>query len=404
MYGYVARQPIFNSQRETIGYELLFRDGEANAFPNINDDEATSKLLLQQHLMLGVEKITANKLAFINFSEETLLHHFPTSIKPESMVIEVLETVPASHELLHTLKTLKSKGYQLALDDHDFDEKWDTFLPYITYLKIDIQQFNLMQISRFLRRIAQYPLILLAERVETAEQFEQLKLLGFSLFQGYFFARPEMLKHKQIGGNKANLLALMAEASAEKLNFDQLANICQLDLGLSYKLLRFINQAGSNLTKPISSLKHAMVYMGEAELKKFIALLALANLQGNTANELIMQSLVRAKFCDALAQHLGLSTNPPSAFLTGLFSNVHLIVEQPQAELLAQLPLLPAVKKALLERVGLLGQCLQLTEAFEQADWLATDQISASFSSDLELPSLYLTAVSWAEQTLAGQS
>ena len=402
MYGYIARQPIFSASKETIGYELLFRDGEANAFPNIDADEATSKLLMQHHLMLGVEKITANKLAFINFSEETLLHQFPTSIKPESMVIEVLETVPASEALLLTLKALHAQGYKLALDDHDFDEKWDKFLPYITYLKVDIQQFNLMQISRYLRRIAQYPLTLLAERVETAEQFEQLKLLGFSLFQGYWFARPEMLKHKQIAGNKANLLALMAEASGKQLDFDKLANICQQDLGLSYKLLRFINSAGASHSKPITSLKHAMVYMGEAELKKFIALLALANLQGDAPDELVRQSLVRAKFCDLLANQQQLSLNPPSAFLTGLFSNVHLIVEQPQAELLAQLPLLAEVKDALLQRSGKLGHFLKLTEAFEQADWPLTDKLTAAMPQGAQLADVYLHAASWAEQILAG--
>ncbi|WP_189429404.1 EAL and HDOD domain-containing protein [Alishewanella longhuensis] len=401
MYGYIARQPIFNVNKETIGYELLFRDGEANAFPNIDADEATSKLLMQHHLMLGVEKITANKLAFINFSEETLLHQFPTSINPESMVIEVLETVPASEALLLTLKQLHRQGYKLALDDHDFDEKWDKFLPYITYLKVDVQQFNLMQISRHLRRIAQYPLILLAERVETTEQFEKLKLLGFNLFQGYLFAKPEMLKHKQIGGNKANLLALMAEASAKQINFEQLANICQQDLSLSYKLLRFINHTGASHSKPISSLKHAMVYMGEAELKKFIALLALANLKGDAPDELVRQSLVRAKFCDQLANLQQLSSNPPSAFLTGLFSNVHLIVEQPQADLLAQLPLLEVVKSALLQRSGKLGHFLKLTEAFEHADWPLTDKLIAAMPQNAQLADVYLDAASWAEQILA---
>ncbi|EIW88539.1 EAL domain-containing protein [Alishewanella agri BL06] len=398
MYGYIARQPIFNKAKETIGYELLFRDGEANAFPKIDADEATSKLIMQHHLLMGVEKVTSNKLAFINFSEETLLHHFPTSIKPESMVIEVLETVPPTPELLATLKYLKELGYQLALDDHDFDPKWDPFLPFISYLKVDVQQFNLLQISRHLRRVADYPFTLLAERVETAEQFEKLKLMGFQLFQGYFFARPEMLKHKQLSSNKANLLALMAEASACTLDFERLADICQRDLGLSYKLLRFINHSGQN--QAITSVKHAMVYMGEAELKKFIALLALANLQDGSPDELLRQSLVRARFCDALANHVKLTKNPPSSFLTGLFSNVHLIVEQPQDELLAQLPLLTEVKLALLKREGQFGHFLKLTEALEQADWPLTDDLLQSLPEGADLAPMYLEAVAWAESLL----
>lgn len=398
MYGYIARQPIFNLAKETIGYELLFRDGEANTFPNINADEATSKLIMQHHLMLGVEKVAANKLAFINFSEETLLHHFPTSITPGSMVIEVLETVPPSAELLHTLRYLKQQGYQLALDDHDFDPKWDPYLPFITYLKVDVKQFNLIQIARHLRRLASYPLILVAEKVESAEQFEKLKMLGFQLFQGYFFARPEMLKHKQLNSNKANLLALMAEASATTLDFERLADICQRDLGLSYKLLRFINHTGQ--TQPISSVKHAMVYMGESELKKFLALLALANLQDSAPDELLRQSLVRARFCDVLASHARLAANPPSSFLTGLFSNVHLIVEQPQAELLAQLPLVDAVKQALLNRQGQFGHFLNLTEAFELANWPLTAELLQGLPPGAKLADLYTEAVSWAESIL----
>lgn len=401
MYGYIARQPIFNAAKETIGYELLFRDGEANTFPDINADEATSKLIMQHHLLLGVEKVTANKLAFINFSEETLLHHFPTSIKPGSMVIEVLETVPPTPELLHTIKFLKQQGYQLALDDHDFDPKWDPYLPYISYLKVDVLQFNLLQIAKHLRRLAGHTFTLIAEKVETIEQFEKLKMLGFQLFQGYFFARPEMLKHKQISGNKANLLALMAEASARELNFEHLANICQQDVGLSFKLLRFINHAGASHSQPISSLKHAMIYMGEAELKKFIALLALANLQGDAPTELLRQSLVRARFSDMIASKLQLPANPPSAFLTGLFSNLHLIVEQSQPELLAQLPLLDDVKRGLLKREGNFGHFLSLAEALEQADWPLTDTLLATLPQGEQLAASYLDAVSWTEQILA---
>lgn len=398
MYGYIARQPIFNVAKETIAYELLFRDGESNSFPNIDADEATSKLIMQHHLLLGVEKVTANKLAFINFSEETLLHQFPTSIRPDAMVIEVLETVAPSPELLSTLKFLQQKGYKVALDDHNFDPKWDPFLPYISYLKVDIQQFNMLEISRYLKRLEQYNFILLAERVETAEQFEQLKLMGFTLFQGYFFARPEMLKHKQISSNKANLLALMTEAAAKNLNFEQLAEICQRDLSLSYKLLRFINHTGHS--QKISSVKHAMVYMGEVELKKFVALLALANLKDRGPDELLRQSLVRAKFCDALANVLKLAKSPPSSFMVGLFSNVHLIVEQPLPELLEQLPLLPEVKLALLKREGQLGLFLRLTEALEQADWPLTDRIMRLLPQLSDLTPLFLEAVAWAESVL----
>lgn len=397
MYCYMARQPILDAQKNLYGYELLFRDGESNAFPNINDDEATSKLITEHHLLMGVEKITGGQLAFINFSADTLIHHFPTSINPKSMVIEILETVPISSELMTACKQLHGMGYQLALDDHDFDPKWDIFLPYISIIKVDVQQFNLLQISKYVSRVRHYNVTLLAEKVETAEEFNKLRQLGFQLFQGYFFARPEMLKHKNISSSKLNLMLLIAEASKVELNFDDLSHIVERDLGLSYKLLRFVNSASFAREKPIGSLKHAMVYMGEAELKKFIALLALANLAENNGSELLNISVVRARFCDQLAALNQDELNPPSAFLTGLFSLVDALLEQPLAGLLQDLPILPEIKSALLEHSGKLGQYLELAKAFERTDWDSQQQLTRQvLNKAIDLSPLYLEAVDWA--------
>ncbi|WP_337879274.1 EAL domain-containing protein [Rheinheimera sp.] len=401
MYCYVARQPIFDQNKEVTGYELLFRDGIENSFPNINADEATSKLITQHHLMLGVEKITGGKQAFINFSADTLIHHFPTSIDPNAIVIEILETVEISDELLTACKELHNMGYRLALDDHDFDPKWDVFLPYVHILKIDVRQFNVLEISRYLRRVRPYALTLLAEKVETAEEFAQLQTLGFDLYQGYFFARPEMLKHKQLGSNKLNLLTLISESSKVQLDFDKLAGIMQRDLDMSYKLLRFINSANFARKQTIGSLKHAMVYMGEAELKKFISLLALANLAEGQSDELLVMSLIRARFCDQLAAIRGDQENPPAAFLTGLFSLVDALLEQPLDELLSQLPLLDEIKAALLQGEGTLARYLELQTTFEQGLWQQQTKLSAALvPAGVDLNRVYLEAVEWGQSLL----
>lgn len=403
MYCYMARQPILDASKTLVGYELLFRDGVENSFPNINADEATSKLITEHHLLMGVEKITGGQQAFINFSADTLIHHFPTSIDAKSMVIEILETVPISSELLTACRELHRMGYRLALDDHDFDAKWDIFLPYVSIIKVDVRQFNLLQISKYISRIRHHPVTLLAEKVETASEFEKLRQLGFQLFQGYFFARPEMLKHKKIASSKLNLLLLIAEASNLELNFEKLSAIVERDLGLSYKLLRFVNSASFARDKPIGSLKHAMIYMGEAELKKFIALLALANLSEDNGSELLKMSIVRARFCDQLAELNQDTSNPPSAFLTGLFSLVDALLEQPLAPLLDDLPILPAIKQALLLQAGQLGQYLELAKAFEQADWQLQQQLSQQvLHQPQDLSPVYLQAVTWAEGLLQG--
>lgn len=397
MYCYLARQPIFDAKRQLHGYELLFRDGESNAFPNINADEATSKLITEHHLFTGVEKITGGHKAFINFSADTLIHHFPTSIDPNSMVIEVLETVPISTELLAACRELHRMGYQLALDDHDFDPKWDIFLPYVSIIKVDVRQFNILQISKYIHRVKHHNITLLAEKVETQDEFEKLRTLGFALFQGYFFARPEMLKHKKLASSKLNLMLLIAESSQRELNFEKLSGICERDVGLSYKLLRFVNSASYGRGQSIGSLKHAMIYLGEAELKKFVALLALANLSESGPNELLNMSMTRARFCDRLAAANGDPDNPPAAFLTGLFSLVDAMLEQPLPELLEELPLLDDIKAALLHQHGQLGMYLQFARAFEAGDWQQQEVLSQQLQHQVgNLSELYLDSVFWA--------
>ena len=397
MYCYLARQPIFDAKRQLHGYELLFRDGESNAFPNINADEATSKLITEHHLFTGVEKITGGHKAFINFSADTLIHHFPTSIDPNSMVIEVLETVPISTELLAACRELHRMGYQLALDDHDFDPKWDIFLPYVSMIKVDVRQFNILQISKYIHRVKHHNITLLAEKVETQDEFEKLRTLGFALFQGYFFARPEMLKHKKLASSKLNLMLLIAESSQRELNFEKLSGICERDVGLSYKLLRFVNSASYGRGQSIGSLKHAMIYLGEAELKKFVALLALANLSESGPNELLNMSMTRARFCDRLAAANGDPDNPPAAFLTGLFSLVDAMLEQPLPELLEELPLLDDIKAALLHQHGQLGMYLQFARAFEAGDWQQQEVLSQQLQHQVgNLSELYLDSVFWA--------
>lgn len=404
MYCYLARQPIFDAERQLNGYELLFRDGESNAFPNINADEATSKLITEHHLFMGVEKITGGHRAFINFSADTLIHHFPTSIDPSSMVIEVLESVPISSELLTACRELHRMGYQLALDDHDFDPKWDIFLPYVSIIKVDVRQFNVLQISKYINRVKHHNITLLAEKVETQDEFEKLRTLGFSLFQGYFFARPEMLKHKKLASSKLNLMLLIAESSQRELDFEKLSGICERDVGLSYKLLRFVNSSGNARGQSIGSLKHAMVYLGEGELKKFIALLALANLSESGPNELLNMSMVRARFCDRLAQANGDPDNPPAAFLTGLFSLVDAMLEQPLPALLDELPLLEEIKAALLHQHGQLGVYLQIARAFEVGDWQHQETASKQLKQHISnLSELYLDSVYWAFQLMAEQ-
>ena len=402
MYSYVARQPILNSDQELIAYELLFRDGKSNHFPNINPDQATSNILTNNHLTLGVENITGDYTAYINFHADTLIRHFPSFLDPKNIVIEILEDVPISDELLEACKNLKAKGYTLALDDHDFDPKWQVFFPYVDIIKVDVLALSIIDISRYINSIADHNMTLLAEKVETARQFEQLKMLGFSLFQGYFFAKPEMLKQKKISTSKQNILELINQASLEQLDFKRISDIFSIDTGLTYKLLRFINSPSYGCSQEITSLKHALTYIGELELKKFIALLALSDLNQGKPSEIMRLSLYRAKFCELISHYLKDSEDPPKAFLAGMLSLIDGILDRDIKTVVEILPIDNEIKSALLGENIYLTSYLDLARHCEQGQWLHCENIARPYKIPTDIyADFHQKALSWSDDMLS---
>jgi len=401
MYSFIARQPILDLNQNVVAYELLFREGESNCFPDVDPDQATSNILNNNHLTLGVENITNDLPAYINFHSNTLINEFPSFLDSTKVVIEILEDVPASDALLSACKLLSEKGYQLALDDYDFDPKWQRFFPYISILKVDVLAYSMLEISKLISSLNNSKITLLAEKVETAKQFEQTKLLGFSLFQGYFFAKPEMLKQKKVTSAKQKILALIGHASDEQLDFDTMGEIFSSDPGLTYKLLRFINNPYFGRSQEITSLKHALIYLGDIELKKFIALLALADLNPEKPPEIIRFSLIRAKFCEHISSLLKNQENPPKAFLTGILSFIDAILDQPLATLLNILPVHTDIKRALLMNDNYLAHYLNLAKNIEMGHWQTSDLLIEQLALSHEQCFIAHTkAIAWADEML----
>ncbi|MCO4799192.1 MAG: HDOD domain-containing protein [Colwelliaceae bacterium] len=387
--------------QNVVAYELLFRDGKSNSFPNIDPNQATSNILTNNHLTLGVEQVTGDLPAYINFHSQTLIKRFPSFLDPKKVVIEVLEDIDISSELIASVKSLKEKGYTLALDDYDFDPKWSVLFPYIDTIKIDVLAFSLLEISKFVRGISDVKVTLLAEKVETAQQFEKLKMLGFTLFQGFFFAKPEMLKQRKITTTKKNILDLIAQASKTKLDIDYISEIFSTDPGLSYKLLRFINSPTYGNSQEITSLKHALIYIGELELKKFIALLALSDLSEGKCDEIMRLSLIRAKFCELISQKRQDEVNPPKAFLTGILSLIDGILDHDLEFVLNVLPIHEEIKSALRNESNYLNQYLSLAKFIEKGLWKESEAISNQLKLDSKFCfEAHQTALSWADGML----
>ena len=398
MISYVARQAILDKHKRLYAYELLFRDGVSNSFPDIEPDEATSKLLTNNHLNIGLDTITGGKISFINFHEETLLYRFPTSLEPASVVIEVVETVEISKGLLKACKHIRDLGYRLALDDYDLNPKWDVFLPLVDIVKVDIQQCDYQQSVDNAAKLKAMKIKLLAEKVETNEDFEQYSHLGFDYFQGYFFARPEVVKSKNIPSSKMNLVSLIAASNTADLDFEAINQIIERDVSLSYRLLRFINNPMINKRFNVTSLRHALNYMGEIEIKKFVALLALAKLNDDKPIDLILFCLTRAKFCELVSQACGIQSNPPTGFLLGLFSLLDAILDQEMSVLLDKVPIADSIKYALLDQESELSPFLHLIQCLEKADWDSVSDIQESIGVTREqIHAFYRESIEWSD-------
>ena len=397
MFAYVARQPIVDTSQQLYAYELLFRDGEKNCFPDISPDEATSRILAASHLNVGLEAVTNNALAFINFHTDTLLYRFPTSLDPASVVIEITETVEVSDELVEACAQLKAQGYRLALDDYDLEEKWQALLPLISIVKFDVTTVTDEQIRHSLPILKAHNIELVAERIEDKRQFEYYKELGFDYFQGYFFAKPEVIKHRKMSSSASNMLELLKESSAKELSLANINAIMERDVSLSYLLLRFINNPTIEKRNEITSLRHAMTFMGEQEVRKFIALLSLANLSDGKPEELLSMSLVRARFCELILQEINADNVENSGFLTGMLSLLNTLMQQDMRDLVNKLPLPTEVSAALCGEDNQLRQCLQLAVAFERGQWGTIRTLGAPFNlAQKSLHNIYVKAITWA--------
>ena len=396
MFAFVARQPILDRKKEVFAYELFFRDGKNNCFPSVERDEATTKLIAKNYKTLGLDDISCNKKSFINFQSETLIGGLPASLDPESIVVELSTGRSDDSGLLDMCKHVKGMGYNIALEDNSLTPNLSDFLPYVDLLKVNTNPDNLDFLNKNINRFKDANVQLIANKVETQESFNIFSSMGFDYFQGYFFARPESISNKNLPTSKLTLVELMGASSSESFDFESINNVIEHDVGLSYMLLRFINNPTINKRYKITSLRHALNYMGEVEIKKFIALLALTNLSDGKPLELLHLSLVRGKFCDLVGTEKNIGSNPPTAFLVGLFSMLDALLDQKMETLLEQVPLVDEVKEALCDGQNDLSMYLMLVKAFESGNWLKVIRISKILEIDQKiLHSLFNEAILW---------
>jgi c-di-GMP-related signal transduction protein len=392
---YLARQPILNRARELFAYELLFRSSLQNSCEGL-DLEMASTSVLDTSFLIGFDKITAGHPMFINCPRDFLLRDYVSLFPPKSVVVEILETVKPDQDIVDACRRLKQAGYSIALDDFIDSPDWAPLVAIADIIKVDFRLTGPQEQREIVSRYAGKSIRMLAEKVETQEEFATAMQFGYSLFQGYFFCRPEMMQHRILPSFKLAYLELLRASTAAEVDIEDLALKIKHEPSLTFRLLRYLNSAAFGLRSEVHSVAHALSLLGERELRKWVAVVSVGVLADGKPDELMTVPLVRGRFCELLAPLAGMAGHSNDLFLMGLLSVMDAILDQPLDSILAELPVRGEIKEALQAHSGLYWQLLEMATAHERADWEKVSALACETRmKEEQVSSLYLSAVDW---------
>ena len=368
---FIGRQAILDQQKKVYAYEILFRSGLKNAFdPNLDGNVATQSVMVNAMLDFGMNKLVSDKRAFINFTEQNLLNRAPKLLPSENVVVEILETVQPTPEILQVVQELKEAGYKIALDDFVLMPGYEPLINMADIIKVDFRITTDPEERKNLREILPKHVRLLAEKIETEEEFQQALDFGYVLFQGYFFCKPAVLHQKRLTSNALSKMRLLREINRQNIDFSSITGVISSDTNLVHKLLTYINSAGVGLNNHVSNLKQATVLLGASGVRRWVTLVSLQTFSEDKPPELFTLSLLRAKFCEIIAGELkrpGLTSD--TAFLLGMFSLLDVLLSLPMDDVLKEVSLSDELSDALRGKGNDLRRLLDLVVAYEKGDW-----------------------------------
>ena len=390
----IGRQQIFDQKLSIYAYELLFRGADFDLHNNESATQATNQVITDTILELGLNSIVGSHKAFINFTTQNILDKTPLHLPRDRIVIEVLENVKISPSIIANLKELSKLGYLIALDDFIFSKEWIPLVEFANIIKLDVLEMGETKTRQLIKQLKPYNVQLLAEKVETFSEYQYLLELGCVYFQGFFFNKPNIISGKRLGVNQMAAIQLLNNVNNPDVEFDDLSKIISLDVGLSYKLLLYINSAFFALPNKVSSINHAISYLGLIEIKRWINILTLASLS-NKPEAVMQNALIRGKMCQELASLIG--DKSEHFFLIGILSNLDCLLDIPLDKALSQLPLADDIVSAILFKKGLGGEALKCVISYEHWDIssIAFKDIDQSIIGDT-----YIKSISWAKDVM----
>lgn len=396
---FIARQPIFDKDKQVYAYELLYRSDIVNRAYVADNNYATMKVIANS-LLIGLQQLTSGKRAFIQFNWRLLLGRVPLLFPRDQLGVEILEMPELGPELepemLRVCKDIKRTGYVTVLSPFVLDAKYRTLLDITDMIKIDFYSSTDLQRESIASRTLKKGIQLLGTKIETREQYQEALQLGCQYFQGFFFQKPDIVTSKEMAGYKVNYLNMLKKLYDPVLEINQVEEIIKHDLSLTYKLLRFINSASHGFRVTIRSIHHALLLLGKREVKKWLTIIVMSGIGQENPPELLSNAVIRARFSELIAETYHLPGEPGDFFLIGMFSLMDVFLGRPLEEILAELPLEDHVKNALLGKDNTYNTVLALVQAFEKADWPAVSAAATRMNLDDEkLALLYVESVGW---------
>lgn len=395
-----ARQEIYDHKGSVCAYELLYRNSNAN-YSNLHPDDfesgdkATEFVLAHLFAELDINTVIGAHTAFINFTRNHILQKVPALLPKNRIFIELLENIVVDSELMENIDKMHKEGYRFALDDFRYSEETKPLLDYAEIVKIDVLGLSEKQIQDQLLLLADYKGKLLAEKIETRAQLTICKKLGFHYFQGYFLNYPDPVQGEPLSENKALLLKIFSELYDPDISIQRIEEMVLQIPKLSYRILRLSNSAAMYTGRKIDSIMDAIRQLGIIQIRNWISVLLISALD-DIAVDLIERTLIRAKMCQSLARISGMA-KPHQAYTVGMLSTIDAILNEKMSELLSKIQLSEELNQALLNREGPLGSLLNLTEAYERANFEKLDM--DQFSSE-DYTRSYLEGIQYADEVM----